>query len=45
MVLGSITYALFMVANLYPDYYTLIPSATLLGVGASILWAAQGFNN
>jgi len=42
MVLGSLTYVGFMVANLKPLWETLIPTAVLLGIGASILWAAQG---
>jgi len=42
LVLGSLTYLGFILANLWPDWATLIPTAALLGVGAAVLWAAQG---
>lgn len=42
MIVGSLTYAGFMAANLKPEWATLIPTAVALGLGASMLWAAEG---
>lgn len=36
------TYALFVAAHLVPSWVTLLGSGALLGVGAAVLWAAQG---
>ncbi|KAH3767213.1 transporter, major facilitator subfamily protein [Pelomyxa schiedti] len=42
MAIGTIAYAVYVGANLYPQYYTLIPTAAMVGVSASILWAGEG---
>ncbi|XP_072043794.1 protein unc-93 homolog A-like [Amphiura filiformis] len=35
-------YMFYTAANFYPEFYTLIPTAALLGFAAGPLWAAQG---
>ncbi|GBG30710.1 Protein unc-93-like A [Hondaea fermentalgiana] len=40
--LGLATYVPFIVCNLQPRWWTLLPSAALLGAGAAALWNAQG---
>ncbi len=42
IVVGLTSYILYTAANFYPEFYTLIPAAALLGVAAGPLWAAQG---
>ena len=42
LFIGSILYLSFIVANIWPDWVTLVPGALVLGFGASIIWAAQG---
>lgn len=42
MTAGFSTYAIFILSNLYPVWWTLIPAAACLGVGAATLWNAQG---
>lgn len=42
LVLGSIIYTAFIAANIKPMYETLMPLALLLGLAASLVWAAQG---
>jgi len=39
---GFATYVLFVVSNLYVQWYTMIPAAVVLGFGAAVLWSAQG---
>jgi MFS family permease len=39
---GGLAFVVFMVANLYPSWATLMPCGILQGVGASVLWTAQG---
>ena len=34
-------YSAYMVAQFYPEYYTLIPGAILLGLGAAPMWSAK----
>ncbi|XP_075815426.1 protein unc-93 homolog A [Microtus pennsylvanicus] len=34
-------YMIFSLANFYPNWYTLIPTSVLLGLGAAPLWSAQ----
>ena len=41
MVLSVITYSIYIAAQFYPEFYTLIPTAILLGMGAAPLWAAK----
>ena len=42
LVAGGITYVAYIAANLHPSYATLVPTAALLGLGAAIIWTAQG---
>ncbi|ELR11219.1 transporter, major facilitator subfamily protein [Acanthamoeba castellanii str. Neff] len=42
LVLGAAAYVVFVAANLYPDWVTLIPASAVLGMGAGILWTAAG---
>lgn len=42
LFIGGLLYLGFIVANIWPDWVTLVPGALVLGVGASIIWAAQG---
>ncbi|XP_018010588.1 UNC93-like protein isoform X2 [Hyalella azteca] len=34
-------YSAYMVAQFYPEYYTMIPGAILLGLGAAPMWSAK----
>jgi len=42
MIIGSLSYAGLMAGNIFPSWAVLIPAASLCGLGASVLWAAQG---
>ena len=42
MVIGSIAYLLVVVANFFPFYAVQVPANLINGIGASILWTAQG---
>ena len=42
LFIGGLLYLGFIVANIWPDWVTLVPGALVLGIGASIIWAAQG---
>jgi MFS family permease len=42
MLCGASCYCLFLLANRFPQYYTLIPTAALTGFGASLVWVGQG---
>ncbi len=42
LIIGAITYALFVAANIAFVEAILFASSALIGVGASILWTAQG---
>lgn len=42
MLCGASCYSLFLLANRFPAYYTLIPTAALTGFGASLVWIGQG---
>lgn len=41
IVLSQCTYTLYLAANMYPKWFTLIPSAIILGFGAAPLWTAK----
>ena len=41
IVASQFMYLLYIAANVYPKYYTLIPSGILLGIGAGPLWTAK----
>ncbi|XP_072028534.1 protein unc-93 homolog A-like [Amphiura filiformis] len=42
IVAACCTYCVYIAMNFYPTYYTLIPAAVLMGMGAGPLWSAQG---
>ena len=42
IVAAVCTYTLYIAMNFFPEYYTLIPAAFLMGMGAGPLWSAQG---
>ncbi|KAH3744972.1 UNC93-like protein A [Pelomyxa schiedti] len=42
MMIASITYVLYCVANAFPQWATLLPAGILIGAGASVLWGSQG---
>ena len=42
MIFGGITYSLFIAVFLRPYYATLYAGSVLVGVGAAVLWTAQG---
>ncbi|KAL1822629.1 hypothetical protein ACET3Z_009407 [Daucus carota] len=42
LVLGTIGYWLFIAANLFPTWYTMVPASLYLGFSASIIWVGQG---
>jgi hypothetical protein len=41
IVLSQGCYLLYIAANVYPRYYTLLPAAVLVGMGAGPLWTAK----
>ena len=41
IVLCQASYLLYIVANLHARYWTIVPAAVLLGLGASPLWSAK----
>ncbi|CAH1781034.1 unnamed protein product [Owenia fusiformis] len=41
IVLGLIFYLLWITANIYPHYYTLIPTSIGVGLGQSLAWNSQ----
>ncbi|KAF8793243.1 UNC93-like protein like [Argiope bruennichi] len=41
LLFAMILYLPYIAANFYPMWITLIPSAVLIGIGASILWGSQ----
>ena len=42
MIIGSAAYALVVIANFWPIAIIQIPANLLVGMGAAILWNAQG---
>ncbi|RLN29913.1 hypothetical protein C2845_PM05G14710 [Panicum miliaceum] len=42
LVVGSSGYVLFILANLVPTWYTMVPASLYLGFTASIIWVGQG---
>ncbi|XP_073282112.1 UNC93-like protein 3 [Primulina huaijiensis] len=42
LILGTSGYWLFTAANLFPSWYTMVPSSLYLGFAASIIWVGQG---
>ena len=41
LVVCIFSYSTFMVANFYPKFYTLLPTAFILGLGAAPMWSAK----
>jgi hypothetical protein len=42
LVIGSGTYTLYIAANIHPNPFLLLPCSALIGMGAALLWNAQG---
>jgi hypothetical protein len=42
LFVGGLAYTTFVAANIYPAWYILIPSSVVVGIGAAVLWNAQG---
>ncbi|KAK1392595.1 putative Ion channel regulatory protein, UNC-93 [Heracleum sosnowskyi] len=42
LILGTTGYWLFIAANLFPTWYTMVPVSLYLGFSASIIWVGQG---
>ncbi|CAL4891585.1 unnamed protein product [Urochloa decumbens] len=42
LVVGSSGYVLFILANIVPTWYTMVPASLYLGFCASIIWVGQG---
>ncbi|GFY93264.1 major facilitator superfamily protein [Actinidia rufa] len=45
LVLGTTGYWLFIAANLWPSWYTMVPASLYLGFAASIIWVAEFIGN
>ena len=41
LVLSILCYSFYIAAQFYPEFYTLIPTAFVLGLGAAPLWSAK----
>ena len=41
ILISQCSYTLFIAANIFPRWYTLIPAAVILGLGAAPLWTAK----
>ena len=41
LVVSMFCYTTYMAAQFYPEFYTLIPTALILGLGAAPLWSAK----
>ncbi|CAF0796002.1 unnamed protein product [Brachionus calyciflorus] len=39
--ISQLAYILYIAANVFPKYYTLVPTAIILGLGAAPLWTAK----
>lgn len=42
LVVGTSGYALFILANLLPTWYTMVPASVYLGFTSSLMWVGQG---
>lgn len=42
MLLGLSGYWIFILANLFPSWYTMVPASLFLGFTAALLWVAEG---
>ncbi|KAM0921642.1 hypothetical protein ACQ4PT_006614 [Festuca glaucescens] len=45
LLLGTSGYALFILANLHPTWYTMVPASIYLGFASSIMWVGQVIGN
>ena len=41
MVVCMVCYVAYIIAQFHPEFYTLIPSSLILGLGAAALWPAK----
>lgn len=41
--ISQLGYILYILSNIYPKYYTMVPAAVLIGFAAAPLWAAKVF--
>ena len=41
LVLSVLCYSFYIAAQFYPEFYTLIPGAVILGMGAAPMWSAK----
>ena len=41
MVVSIFCYSTYIAAQFYPEFYTLIPGAIILGLGAAPMWSAK----
>ena len=41
LVVSVFCYSTYIASQFYPEFYTLIPTAVVLGLGAAPLWAAK----
>ena len=42
MVISILCYSTYIAAQFYPKFYTLLPTAFILGMGAAPMWSAKG---
>eukprot|EP00013_Stygamoeba_regulata_P019786 CAMPEP_0177659492 /NCGR_PEP_ID=MMETSP0447-20121125/17474_1 /TAXON_ID=0 /ORGANISM="Stygamoeba regulata, Strain BSH-02190019" /LENGTH=712 /DNA_ID=CAMNT_0019164371 /DNA_START=64 /DNA_END=2199 /DNA_ORIENTATION=+ len=42
LVIGGGTYAIYVACNIYIKAYILLPASALIGMGAAVIWTAQG---
>lgn len=42
VILGTSGYWLFIVSNLFPSWYTMVPASLYLGFTASVIWVGEG---
>jgi MFS transporter, NAG-T family, sugar:H+ symporter len=42
LVVGGCTYTVYVAANIYPLAYVLLPASAVIGMGAAVIWTAQG---
>nr|XP_039273579.1 UNC93-like protein [Styela clava] len=45
LIASEITYMIYIVTNLYPEFYTLIPAAILVGAGEGTIWPCMTIIN
>lgn len=45
LIASEVTYIFFILANLYPDFYTLIPAAVVAGMGDATIWTCMSMMN